>query len=354
MVALATLLTGFSMFSALTLALTQFRGEAYQHQPLARIMGLVLLLALAGLQGVHFAWLYFDLNWTPELTYRVALFGVAPSFYLFSLPLLHPQRLPEVGSARRWCLLGHTIPVLLGAVLPLRWAQPAAFLVGAGYLLILGRGLWALRQERARFQREIVLLGAVFAIAIGASALGLMPTRLPGKLFVGAYAIAIGLAFFLVQLALNLRPQLPEAVQEAAQEVLAMQSPEVAYAHTTLSKVDCDAALAQLATAMDDSRIFKDPDLSLPALATHLGLSTHQLSELLNTRLGKNFPRYLRERRIKAAKSMLCDEPSASVLSVGLSVGFTAQSSFYDAFREIEGMTPGQYRKLHVHTAGSE
>ncbi|MGE8357156.1 MAG: helix-turn-helix domain-containing protein, partial [Microvirgula sp.] len=44
-------------------------------------------------------------------------------------------------------------------------------------------------------------------------------------------------------------------------------------------------------------------------------------------------------------------EPSASVLSVGLSVGFSSQSTFYEAFREIEGMTPGQFRKLHG-TAG--
>jgi AraC-like DNA-binding protein len=45
---------------------------------------------------------------------------------------------------------------------------------------------------------------------------------------------------------------------------------------------------------------------------------------------------------------MLLAEPRASVLSVGLSVGFTSQSNFYEAFREIEGSTPGQYRKLHA------
>jgi AraC-like DNA-binding protein len=33
------------------------------------------------------------------------------------------------------------------------------------------------------------------------------------------------------------------------------------------------------------------------------------------------------------------------VLSIGLCVGFTSQSNFYEAFREIEGSTPGQYRK---------
>ena len=44
----------------------------------------------------------------------------------------------------------------------------------------------------------------------------------------------------------------------------------------------------------------------------------------------------------------LLAEPSASVLSVGLSVGFTSQSNFYEAFREIAGTTPGQFRKLHI------
>ena len=64
--------------------------------------------------------------------------------------------------------------------------------------------------------------------------------------------------------------------------------------------------------------------------------------------MGKGFSRYLREQRSAAARHMLCAEPSASVLSVGLSVGFSSQSNFYEAFREIEGMTPGQYRKLHL------
>ena len=46
---------------------------------------------------------------------------------------------------------------------------------------------------------------------------------------------------------------------------------------------------------------------------------------------------------------MLCAEPSASVLSVGLSVGFSSQSNFYEAFREIEGMTPGALTALLAH-----
>ena len=99
---------------------------------------------------------------------------------------------------------------------------------------------------------------------------------------------------------------------------------------------------------MQSERLYVDPDLSLAGFGPRLGLSTHQLSELVNSRLGKGFSRYLRERPDRRAKAIYVAEPKASVLSVGLSVGFTSQSNFYEAFREIEGSTPGQYRKLHT------
>jgi AraC-like DNA-binding protein len=224
-------------------------------------------------------------------------------------------------------------------------ALPLAFIVGACYLLWLARSLGALRNERAYFRLEIILLGGVFIIAIGVSALGLFLSALPEKLFFNLYAISIGVAFLLVQLTLGLRPQLSAEVSEAAQE---------SYASSTLTNVDCDAVLSSLDSNMLTERAYEDAELSLPRLAAKLSISAHQLSELMNTRLGKGFSRYLREQRINAAKAMLWDEPSASVLSIGLSVGFTSQSNFYEAFREIEGMTPGQYRKLRPQNRPSK
>ncbi|HEX8961483.1 MAG TPA: helix-turn-helix domain-containing protein [Rhodocyclaceae bacterium] len=333
MISFALLLAGYSIFSAIVLALTHFRSENYQGQPVSRIMGLVLLLALGGLQAAHFSWLYADQPWIATGPYRMTLFAVAPAFFLFSRPLIGP--LDQAGI--RPVQVGHAVPVLLSPLLPDSLALPLAFVVGAGYLLWLGFRLHALRHERANFQVEMSLLGLVFGIAIGVSALGWMQPVLPDKLFFTLYAIAIGLAFLLVQVALGFRPQLSAEVSEAVR---------AAYATSTLTKVDCEPILSRLDVLMQKERIYEDPELSLPALATRLGLSTHQLSEFMNVRIGKGFSRYLREQRVAAAKAMLRDEPSASVLSIGLSVGFTSQSNFYEAFREIEGMTPGQYRKL--------
>lgn len=336
MTSLALLLAGFSIFSAISLALTHFRSEHYQDQLVSRVMGLILLLALSGLQIAHFAWLYLDHAWVATLPYRMSLFAVAPAFFLFSQPLLSPKALPSIRPA----LLGHALPIVISPLLPDGLALPLAFIVGAGYLLWLARSLYTLRRERARFHLEMLLLGAVFVIALGVSVLGLAQAALPAKTFFSLYAISIGLAFFLVQTTLGLRPQLSTEVSETVQQT--------AYASSTLTNVDCDAVVASLDALMQSERIYVDPELSLPGLAQRLGLSTHQLSELMNARLGKGFSRYLREQRIAAARTMLCDEPSASVLSVGLSVGFTSQSNFYDAFREIEGMTPGRYRKLNA------
>lgn len=296
-------------------------------------MGLILLLVLSSLQIAHFVWLYLDQAWVMAWPYRMTLFAVAPAFFLFSQPLLHPQD----GSAIRPSMLLHTAPIVISPFMPDGMALPLAFIVGAFYMLWLARTLYVLRQERANFQIEIILLGGVFAIAVSVALLGLFEAALPEKLFYSLYAISIGIAFFLVQTTLGLRPQLSTEVSEVVR---------TAYASTTLTSVDCDSMIARLGTLMTDDRIFEDSDLSLPGLADKLGLSSHQLSELINTRLGKGFSRYLREQRISAAKTMLLTEPSASVLSVGLSVGFTSQSNFYEAFREVEGMTPGQYRKL--------
>lgn len=303
---------------------------------MSRTMGLILLLALSALQLAHFSWLYLDEAWVATLSYRMTLFAVAPAFFLFSQPLLSRQVLRPTRPA----LLGHAVPVAISPLLPDDLALPLAFVVGAGYLLWLARSLYALRRDRANFHLEMILLGGVFVIAVGVSVLGLAQAALPEKLFFSLYAISIGLAFFLVQTTLGLRPQLSSEVRDTVQ----------GYASSTLTNVDCDGVLSKLDTLMGTDRIYVDSELSLPSLAERLGLSTHQLSELMNSRLGKSFSRYLREQRVAATKAMLCDEPSASVLSVGLSVGFTSQSNFYEAFREIEGMTPGQYRKLHGKT----
>lgn len=333
---LAILLIGYSVFSAMVIGVTHFRCANYAGQKISQVMGLALLVVLGSMQLMHFAYLQYAAEYIHGASYCMLLFAVAPAFYLFSKPLLHGD------AGFRPCQLLHLLPVIMAPFLPQHWALSLAFAVGAGYLLWLARSVYALRMQRSRFQLELAILGSVFVIAIVVLLLGLSLPLLGETLFFTLYASAIGCAFLLVSITLGVTPRLAVEVSEVARDT---------YAVSTLTHIDCSAALARLDDLMEQDHIYQQPELDLPSLATRVGLSSHQLSELINTRRGKSFSRYLREYRINAARKMLLAEPSASVLSVGLSVGFTAQSNFYDAFREITGMTPGKFRKINLPSA---
>jgi len=295
-------------------------------------MGILLLSVLATLQGIHLVYLEHGSSLIHEPIYRILLFSVAPCFYLFSRPLLRAQsRLSKSDTL-------HLIPIVSASFIPYSTALPLAFAMGAGYLLWLARSIYVLRAQRSRFQLELLGLGSVFLVALSVVVLGMSLPLLGETLFFQLYASAIGAAFILVSLVLAVKPQLASDVSEVSRE---------AYAVSTLKNIDCDEMLTKLTILMENETLFEQADLSLDSMAKRLGLSSHQLSELINTRLGKSFSRYLREYRVGAAKQMLLEEPSASVLAVGLSVGFTSQSNFYDAFKEIAGMTPAKFRKIN-------
>ncbi|GAB4089432.1 hypothetical protein GCM10028785_21010 [Hydrogenophaga soli] len=329
----ALLACGHAMGTALWLGLTHVRVQHYPGQRSVRWAAWCLLGVLASLQAMHFAWLYGPLAWVHGPLYRMALFAVAPLFWHVGLAVLKEAR--PLGPMS----VLHAVPLVLAAGLPSSVAVPLAFVLGVAYVAAIAPALLKWRHQREHFQREMGLLAGVLVAGSVATVLGVMRWALGDDVFFSLYAVAIGLALWLLQLALTWRPTLAEDVQEAMQ--MAEATPE----SSTLKRIDCDHALQRLQHLMDEQKVYLDPELSLPTLADQLQLSTHQLSELLNHHVGKGFLRYLREHRVAAAKSMLLDEPSASVLSVGLNVGFASQSSFYDAFREVEGMTPGQYRK---------
>ncbi len=328
---LAILLSGFSIFSAFVLAVTHFRSEQYNEQAATRMMGMFLLLALAGLQLFHADYLIRGAGLFYKSLYIFILFTIAPVFYLFSKPLLYAH---SDFSSRQ---LLHFLPAIFAVWLPFSWSLPLAFAVGAAYLLWLARSIFALWAQRSRFRLELIVLVGVFLLAVLVLIMGLLLPLVSEQWFFSLYASAVGGAFILVSIALNYAPQIPQQISEAARET---------YATSTLGQVDCDAVLAKLQALMEQEAVYKDSQLNLNSLAQRLDLSSHQLSELINTRLGKNFSRYMREYRVQAAQAMLLAEPSVSVLSIGLSVGFTSQSNFYEAFREIAGITPGKYRKL--------
>lgn len=327
------LFIGFSLGAAALLLL----GNLLQRQsPInipAKAAGFILVIELAGIQVLHCSFLLNRFDGVNSTLYLCLLFGIAPSFYFYSRQLLTNT------ICYRLADIGHLAPYLLIMILPYRLALPAVFLVGSGYLLWLGFAVYKLREQRQRFHLELLALGMLFTIAIAVIVLGFIWPLLTETNFISAYSLLIGAAFFTVTLALLRFPNLANDVSEAAQTT---------YAESTLKNVDKVAMLTKLNDLMLQEKLYMLETLNLGLLAEQLGVSQHQLSELINTEFQQGFSRYIRQHRIDEAKRQLLADPHASVLAIGLSVGFSTQSNFYAAFRDIVGMAPGQYRKRNA------
>ena len=102
-----------------------------------------------------------------------------------------------------------------------------------------------------------------------------------------------------------------------------------------------------LGTAMAEG-VWREPGLTVGALAERLGAPEHRLRQVINQQLGyRNFAAFLNEHRIEAAKSALADPAQArrQILQIALDLGYGSIAPFNRAFRAAVGRTPTQYRR---------
>lgn len=288
----------------------------------------VLLTGLVCLQLLHLN--YFLAGGEPLDTffYRFLIFLVPPMFYFFSRAILFPETKPRLFD------LVHLLPLLLVFFAGRALAVPIAFLIGASYCLWLVNVVYRLRGHRKRFGVELFFFGLFAVLALIVLALGFSVSYLDSWYFYTFYANGIGFAFALITAAFIIWPDLLSELSEVM---------TLSYANSTLKNVDTDSCLEKLESLMQ-AGIYQNENLNLAMVAEEMGLSSHQLSELINTRFGMNFSRYIRSRRVEEAKRLLKAEQEASILSISMEVGFKSQSNFYAAFRELTGQSPGHYR----------
>jgi AraC-like DNA-binding protein len=84
--------------------------------------------------------------------------------------------------------------------------------------------------------------------------------------------------------------------------------------------------------------------ISLSALAQLVRLSPYHFCRSFKRSFGLPPHRFHTHRRMEHAKVLLA-KPAASVTDVGVSVGFSATSSFTTAFRNATGLTPTGYKR---------
>lgn len=161
-------------------------------------------------------------------------------------------------------------------------------------------------------------------------------TREP--VFLLSNASMMGASLCLAYLIGHRRPEFFQTLQEVA------QATRQKYARSLLLDLNREALKESLKNLMEKEKLYRDEELSLADLADELALSTHQISELLNQELGRNFAAFVNDYRIREACELLKSQPERSVLDIAFEVGFRTKSSFHRAFQKHTNKTPSEFR----------
>ena len=117
------------------------------------------------------------------------------------------------------------------------------------------------------------------------------------------------------------------------------------YADKKLNEEDAQLIIGKLKKAMEEKELYKNPNLKVSDLAREIKVSGHQLSQVLNDNIEKNFTLFVNEYRISEACKILSQNSNLSIDSIADEVGFNAKSTFFAAFKKIMGMTPGAFQQ---------
>lgn len=136
-------------------------------------------------------------------------------------------------------------------------------------------------------------------------------------------------------------------VEEQLPEIEAGASSIKKYSKSSLSKEQIQAYKKAITAYFEKDRPYMDIDFSFQQLSGELNIKPHYLSQTFNEGFGKTYPQLIKELRIQEASKRIVDEQYShlSVYGIALDCGFNSKSAFNQAFKEITGFTPSEYKK---------
>jgi AraC-like DNA-binding protein len=249
-------------------------------------------------------------------------------------------------------------PIIAGVLLGLGLSWLTGLLMYLGFAVAILRRLVVHRirlhdiystKGRGELRGLQILLIAIFVAAcleIGNNLATLLGHPLLSDFAVAGYQSAAVFMFGLCALSqTSVLPDWSAEVFGAAQAPT--EKAKGRYERSALTQEDYERILSRLDQTVTAQKLWRNPMLTLRDLAEAAVQRPNYASESLNAGRGVSFFDYINGWRITEACELL-GTTSMTILEISEAVGFNAKSTFNQAFRKLNGMTPSNWRSTNI------
>lgn len=121
---------------------------------------------------------------------------------------------------------------------------------------------------------------------------------------------------------------------------------KVKYANSCLSKEESKKYYQKLKRLMEQEKLYLDAELSLTKLSKEVGISSKELSQVINQIEDVNYSQFIVNYRVEEAKQKLKNPKYANykISAIAFECGFNSISSFNNAFKKATNITAKEYK----------
>ncbi len=313
-----------------------------------RLLG-VLLLCLSARVGKSVIW-YF----TPDMPVFYIQLGLAVCFFIGPLLYLYletsTRQKNEILPAQKALL---ALSLLFVLVLLTFFTQPEhlplwkkyfvrlIYIQWLGFVLVSARFIVPILRQ---ITRDVPIPGhEKWLLAVYCSNLMVVLNYIMALFKILNVAYITGSITFTIVLYLNV---LIVIYRKKTDDLFGPATPK--YQSKKMESTEAATLIARLEMITNTPESYRNEQLKLADVARQMDIPSHQLSQLLNDNLQKNFSTYMHELRIRKACELMVLQPDIKTEVLGYEVGYQSKSTFFAAFKKVMGTTPAVYREKMI------
>lgn len=191
------------------------------------------------------------------------------------------------------------------------------------------------------------IVWSIVVISFIVNAFSARDVKMDYLIYMGASILIYSIGYLSLRQPQIFDPMMQKSEPEPEEKSGIKTGESTSYQKSGLAEAEAQNYLKNLLQMMETDKPYLNSDLTLRDLAGKLSMSTHNLSEILNTRLNQNFYDFINRYRIEEVKRRLAEGESEkyNLIAIAFDSGFNSKSAFNTIFKKQTGTTPSQYRK---------